>query len=281
VHDIDLINKKFRLCPDKNDVDSYMGASNDDNNDICCITVYVADDTSFFSSEEKGHPVPFEDLEEGSSAAVIGFYKADSLIDDDSKSCKIGLEAIVVQTGNFIKVTGTIGSEVNSDTNQFDFQVNPDQAVGSENPIKVELQEGTKIYSTMGVALDESAIKENTKAEIDGKIILDPDPGIPDVLNAAFISVDTDSITLDKLSGEIDNINGSARTFDLITAVETVCVEVTDDLQIFLITENGTLVSQLITFEELDNGNQVDIYGINNSSSECFEADTIIAFETE
>ena len=282
VLDIDLINKKFRLCPDKNDVDSYTGSSNyDNNNDSCCITVYVSDDTSFFSSENEGHPVPFEGLPEGSSSSIIGFYKTDSYMNDDSKSCNLGLDAIVVETGNFIKLTGTIVSEVNSVTHQFDFHVDPNQAVGSVNPIKVALQEGTKVYSTRGVALEKSELKVNIMAEIDGKIILDPDPIVPDVLNAAFVSVDTDSITLDKLSGEIDNINDSAGTFDLITTDKTVCVEVTDDVQIFLIKENGTLVSQMITFQALDNGNQVDIYDGNNSTSGCFIANTIIAFETE
>jgi hypothetical protein len=271
VRDIDLANNTFRLCPDKNDSDSYDGAGDDDNSDSCCITVYVSDDTSFFDSEEDGHPIPFEDLEEGSSSTVIGFYKADSSIDNDSNSCKMGLDAIVVQTGGFLKITGSIASDVNTDTDQFNFEVDPDQAVGSEKPITVQLQEGTKIYSTMGVALNENAIKKYRRAEIDGKLM--------DVLNATFISVDTNPVILGKLSGEIDNINDSAKTFDLITTDDTVCVEVSDSVQIFLITEGDSLESRMITFQELDNGNQVDIYG--SSSSGCFAADTIIAFESD
>ncbi len=281
VHDIDLINKTFRLCPDNNDLDSYNGASDDVNNNGCCITVYVSDDTSFFSSEDGGQPIPFKDLAEGSSAAAIGFYKTDSSINAESESCRLGLDAIVVQTGNFFKLTGTIKSDVDPVTDQFDFQVDPDQAVESVNPITVELQEGTKIYSTMGAALDESAIQENRRAEIDGKMVLASDPSLPDLLKATFISVDLDSILLDKLSGEIDNINHNAGTFDIITSVETLCVEIADDAQIFLITEDGTLVSQMITFEDLDNGIQVDIYGSNNSASGCFAADTVIAFESK
>jgi hypothetical protein len=275
VQDIDLINKKFRLCPDKNDDDSYIGDGNDDNSDSCCITVFVSDDTSFFSSEEDGHPVPFKDLEEGSSSTVIGFYKADSSMDDDSKSCKIGLDAIVVQTGDFLKLTGRIDTPVNA-KEQFNFEVDPGQVVVSEKLIAVQLQEGTKIYSTRGEALNESAIQKNTRAEIDGIMVLDPDL---DVLNATFISVDLDSIKLHKLSGKIKNINDIARTFDLIG--ETACVKVADDAQIFLITENGDLVSHMINFAELDNGNQVDVYGNNNGASGCFAADTVISFETE
>ncbi|UCH82155.1 MAG: DUF4382 domain-containing protein [Nitrospiraceae bacterium] len=281
VHDIDFTKMKFGLCPDMNDIDSYTGASHDENNNSCCVTVYVSDETSIFGSEEGGRQVPFGYLAEGSSVSVMGFYKTNASINDGSKSCNMGLDAVVVQTGDFLKLTGTIGSEVNPGTNQFDFQVDQDQAVGSENPVTVEILEGTKIFSTLGIALDETAIRVNTKAEIDGKIILNPDPNVPDILKATFISVDTDALTADKLSGVIDNINDSERSFDLLITDKTVCVEVADNVHIFFITEDGTLVSRMIPFEELDKGHVADIYGSSKSASECFAADTIIVFEAK
>ena len=275
VHDIDLVNNTFRLCPDKNDVDSYTGASSDDVNDSCCVTIYVSDETSFFSAFMHGNPVPFEDLTEGASATVIGFYRMDSSTYTD-RFYRMGVDAAVVQIGYFTKLKGMILSEVDPVTKQFDFLIDPDQEVESADPIKVKLQTGTKIYAHNGDALEESAIIGNRRAEIDGKLLLDPNPA---VLNASFVSIDMGSPLSDTQSGEIDNINYSFRTFDLLTASSHVCVEAAVDAQIFRITDNGTLVSHLITFSELDDGDLVDIYGSYNITSGCLIGDTIIAFD--
>jgi hypothetical protein len=274
VRDIDRTLSTFKLCPDNNDVESYHSADiNNDNS--CCVTIYVYDDTSFFDISIHGNPVTFGDLTEESSATVIGTRNIDL---SQNNSCSMGLDAIVVEIGDFLKLTGTIRSVVGDD-DRFGFMVDPDQEYESPDPINVHIQPGTKIYSSTGNPLDANHIKPDERAEIDGKIINELIG--PDTLNAAFISIIMDIAALEKLSGEIANIHYINKTFDLIKIAGTDCVEVGENTQIFRITESiNSYTSQMIGFSELGNGNKVDLYGVEyNSESGCFLPKTIIAFE--
>lgn len=272
VRDIDRTHNTFKLCPDNSDIESYHSTNNNENNTECCITVHVSNNTSFFDISVHGNPVTFGDLTEESSATVIGSRNI------ENNSCSMGLDAIVVEIGDFVKLMGTIRSVVGSD-DRFDFMVDPDQEYESPDPISVQLQLGTKIYSSSGDLLTKDHIEPDKRAEIDGKIISESSG--PDTLNAAFMSI-MDIAALEKLSGEISNINYTSMTFDLIKTTGTDCVEVGADTQIFWVTEStNSYTSELIGFSELGNGNKADLYGTKyNIISGCFLPDTIIAFNT-
>ncbi len=283
VRAINTTDNTFTLCSDSGNRMSFSGPNNiadnddDDYNNDGCVTVNVSDETSFFSSSAKGAEVPFDDLEVGDTDSVIGFFDTQYWKDDDKK-CHIAINAAVVEIGEFIKLMGTIVSEFDSAAQQFDFQIDPGQPVESTEAITVQLQEGTKLYSTAGKELDKFALIMNTKVEIDGTLLLDPDP---DELLATFISIDTDTIPSEKLSGEIQNVDEDAMTFDLITSDATVCVEASEDTQIFLITDGETLMSEMINFSDLADTMQADVYGIMSTDSACLAAETIIAFDSD
>jgi len=235
VKTINTIDKTFTVCSDSGNSKSFSGPnnitdSNGDNRD-CCVTVHVSDETSFFSMDAQGAQVPFGDLVEGESVSVIGFLHTGRNMYDDYHVCHMGIDAAVVEIGEFIKLMGTIVSEFDSGAQQFAFQIDPGQPVESTEAITVQLQEGTKLYSTAGKELDTSVLIMNAKAEIDGKLLLDPDP---DELLATFISIDTGAIPSEKLSGDIQNVDKDSMTFDLMTSDKTVCVEASEETQIFL-----------------------------------------------
>jgi hypothetical protein len=258
IRDIDEVNRKITLCLEESDND-------------CCVTIYVNDETSFFSSEPEGSPIEFEELAVGDTVTVIGFYSGSSSWiheksedKDENSSCSMGLDALVIERGEFLKLRGTIASPVDT-----------------ENPVIVQLQSGTKLYAWNGSLLREikenelDQIEEGQTAEVNGILLLDPEP---DILNAAFVLIDTSIVTKQRLSGEIADKDNSAKTFNLITMSGIVCVQAVY-ADIFLIQKTDhTYESIRISFMDLSNGQQVDLYG-THVSNECFEADTIIVFE--
>jgi hypothetical protein len=124
----------------------------------------------------------------------------------------------------------------------------------------------------MGAFIDDWTEEDilGKSSEIDG-IPLPRNSVNPDELVAAFILTE-------KYSGEIDNINDDDRTFDLVRTSDTICVDVPEDADIFLIEGLGS--SERIDFMGLDDGFTVDLYeDPGDSGSECLIPETIIAFE--
>lgn len=248
-----------------------------------CVEVSVSEGTSFFSSLNDGGQVAFADLMAGDMVTVVGKVRVAPHATgyDEEMDEKVVLDAIVVEIGGFLKLSGTIRSTVepvDTTSGQFDFDIAPGQGVSAENPVSVTLQPGTKIYSASGEALDQSAIVIGETAEVDGILVLS-DTG-PDMLNAAFVSVGTTLSSLEKLSGEIANINYDLRTFDLQTASGTVCVDVPppDGVSILEVqSTNDAYTSVYITMEGLENGEEVDLYGHTDTTSGCFVPEVIIA----
>ena len=70
-------------------------------------------------------------------------------------------------------------------------------------------------------------------------------------------------------------------TFDLITSDTTVCVEASEETQIFLITDGATLMSEMISFSDLSDTMRADVYGSMSTYTGCMAAETIVAFDLE
>jgi hypothetical protein len=272
--DIDTEAGTFQLCSGDLAKDHYYGY---------CVQVAVSGETSFFSSFNDGGQVAFADLVEGDMVTVIGKVRIAPLPTgyDEDRDEKMVLDAIVVEVGGFLELSGTIRSTVepvDADSGQFDFDIDPGQGVSAENPVLVTLQPGTKIYSASGEALDQSAIVIGETAEVDGILLLS-DTG-PDVLNSAFVSVGATLSSLERLSGQISSINYDLRTFDLQTGTETVCVNVPPQEEVSILevqSTNDAYTSVYITFGELADGEEADLYGHTDGASGCFVPEVIIA----
>jgi hypothetical protein len=278
VRDIDFADNQFTLCMN----DETDGMDNDDgNDDRCCITVSVSPDTSFFDADANGRAVDFEDLMVRDEATVLGFYQThSSSMDDRDESCHMMLDASVVEIGEFSKLKGTIFKDPDF-LEELRFRFDPGQGYGTGTEVTLLIQDDTKVYSaSLGAFIDDWTEEDivDKSSEIDGILLLSDSN--PDSLVAAFILIDETIPPSVRLSGEIDNINDRDRTFDLVlSSSDTVCVDVPEDADIFLIRGLGS--SEEIDFMDLKNGLTVDLYeDPDHSGADCFVPKTIIAFES-
>ncbi|MGE5892858.1 MAG: DUF4382 domain-containing protein, partial [bacterium] len=235
-----------------------------------CAYAYISGDTSFFSSMVQGNPVLFGDLKIGDQVTVIGLYRMDT--------AKMGVDAVVVEIGEFIeKLNGTIQSSIDQITQQFTFKVDLGQEITSDTGIiPVQIQTGTKIYGKDGNPITDLSVGQ--VAEIDGIAVMSNVN--PDVFNAALILVDTSTIPEGEISGTIENIDYTNKTFDLQTSTVTVCINVPDTATLFLVQEiNNQFESSIIDFSDLQNGMNADLYGAYENG--CFVPDTIIVYAPE
>jgi hypothetical protein len=278
VRDIDFADNQFTLCM----IEEIDGIDNDDgNDDRCCITVSVSPDTSFFDAVANGRAVDFEDLMVRDEVTAIGFYRTrSSSMDDSDDSCHMMLDASVVEIGAFSKFKGEIFKDPDF-PDELRFRFDPGQGFGTGTEVKLLIQGETKVYSVaLGAFIDDWTEEDilDKSSEIDGILLLSDSN--PDSLVAAFILIDETVPPSERLSGEIDNINGRDGTFDLVlSSSDTICVEVPEDADIFLISEFRS--SEMIDFTGLYNGLTVDLYeDPDHSGADCFVPKTIIAFES-
>ncbi len=301
VQRIDIDGREITVCPD------YI---NDENRPLCCITVSVPEGASIFNAQTDGEPAEIGDIMQGDTITVIGFLtvmppsmdpgdgtdidsdsdsedidESDDSNDDNEavntvshniRTCNMNMEAVVVQIGAFEKLQGTVLSPVDEDSGRFNFMVASVQGYGMSTEIEVLIGDATKIYSSSGEELDKSAIEVDSIAEIDGIMLLSDSE--PDTLVASFISID-DGVIRVPLSGMIDNIDHDAGTFDLIMDTDTVCVEIPDDVKIFMIMDNS---SEIIGFADLENGLNADLYEDPDAElSTCIVPEIILAFDVQ
>jgi len=247
-----------------------------------CTQVYVTEgEPSFFSANESGGPVEFGDLTVGNEVTVVGLMrmKTETTHYDggDDGASWLGIDAIVVEIGGFLeKLRGTALLPVDA-SERFPFELM--NGSGIEGTPQVQIQEGTKIYSPGGDPLDASSIEIGTVAEVDGVLLLKEDP---DVLNAAFILIDTAVEPETALSGTIvaESIDASNSTFDLYLgeSVPVKCVDASK-AQVYVAQESGSSYTFVEgEFADLMEGMEVDAYGAEGDG--CFVAETIIAYES-
>jgi hypothetical protein len=291
VKSIDEENDTFVLCLDRkgrifdsgDDDDRFEAEDADDYDDgdydgerHICVTVFADKDPSFFSAALGGAEVGFGDLAREDTVTVIGKLRMKMDMDGYGEREHCGIQAIVVEIGNFLKLSGTIRSEV--DMEVFDFALDPGQGIIA-NALGVQLQEGTRIFTTGGMEiLNTAAITNGVRAEIDGILLLNESPAL---LNSVFIllGADTPAPPQNMLSGEIMNLNVGMRTFD----IGADCVEVPMDALIIRVFENmmGYFSSEFIGLADLENGDLVDLHGgfETGDMPNCFIPDTIVYFD--
>ncbi len=282
VRNIDSEAGKFELCPSQtiyNAAYTYGDNSVDASSDVTtCVPIYTSSATSFFDAN--GDAAAFGHLSDNDIVTAVGniHMATDSTSSDTNGTEVMGLDAVVVEWGSFLRLGGTVKSAPDATTREFDFEISPGQGFPSGTVIKVALQDGTKVYSKEGVQLGEADIVAGITARIDGVLVLSS--GSPDILKAALAVLYQHPLTgTDSIEGMIMNLNVTGKTFDLYdsSTSTTECVEVQPTTSIFLITVSGSdYTSQVITLGDLANTQGVQVYG-DFVSSGCFSADTILA----
>jgi hypothetical protein len=291
VKSIDEENDTFVLCLDRKgmifdsrddhdefeaeDFDDYDDGDYDERHHIC-VTVFADKNPSFFSAALGGAEVGLEDLALEDTVTVIGKLRMKMDRDRYGEREHCGIQAIVVEIGEFLKLSGTIRSEVDMDV--FDFGLDPGQGIMA-NALSVQLQEGTRIFSTSGMeVMNTAAITNGVRAEIDGILLLDESPSL---LNSVFILLGsaTPAPPESMLSGDIENLNVGLRTFD----IGEECVEVPIDALVIRVFKNamGYFSSEFIGLGDLEDGDLVDLHGEFETGDmpNCFIPDTIVYFD--
>lgn len=284
VRNIDTPGGKFDLCPPQTvyraaytTTDKVLDAQHDVTT---CVPVYASPGTSFFDTN--GDPAAFGDLTENDLVTAVGNIRIDTMTTAAAGSALdvMGLDAVVIEWGKFLRLDGTVTTLPDSTTGEFDLELSTGQGFPTGTVLTVALQSGTKVYSKTGVELTEGDIEVGLKARIDGVLALST--GSPDILKAALaILYRHPLLALDKIEGMIMNLNAPGRYFDLYDPSTTVteCVEVAPTARIFLITAAGSsYTSDEIPLGDLSDTQTVQAYGdFTTSSSGCFTADTILA----
>jgi hypothetical protein len=278
---IDFQNTKFDLCPSKtlyHAAYTYSDKNVDAHHNVTtCVPVHTSSATSFFDVD--GNQAAFADLDEGELVTAVGHIRIDTLSrygHDDLH--EMGLDAVVIEWGKFLRLAGTVRSLPDVLTKRFDFEIYPGQGFPTGTVLVVELQNGTKVFSWIGLELGAADIAIGLKAKIDGVLVVSSTS--PDVLKAALAVLFTPPFTaLQRIEGTVLNLDPSGRTFDLYDpgASTTECVEVPSSAHIFLITITGSSYSsEEIGLGDLSDRQSVMAYGDYGSSS-CFSAQTILA----
>jgi len=243
-----------------------------------CIDIDAAQSSIF----DTGGALILDNIAKGDALTVIGFLRpmtAGSLLrerhehDDDYQHHDLSMEAVVIEVGapgSFVSLNGSARSAPADAMAAFDYEIDLGQGFVAGQHIDVQLLQGTRIFSREGQELDFSAVEVDTRATIDGVLMLSNTA--PDALNAALLVLDVAPTS--QLTGEIGSLQAAALT--LLTAGGDRCVAVDDVSDVFQVTllDDGSLTTR-ITVAGLEIGHNIDVFGAEGAGG-CFDAQTII-----
>ena len=281
VESVDDGERTFELCNthpvSHTEGDDRATSESDDENgdrDDHCVTVVSKFDgdnkTSFF--DENGDPTDFSDVDKGDAASVLGRFMLDREDED------LVFDAEVVQLGHPEAFDGEAETVVDGD-DQFLLDLETDQQV--DDPLIVQLQQGTKVFTRQGIRLPPSKIMVDDPVRATG--ILD-DSGADDLLKAAFIMVDVTAVETDRIDGVIseDPEDGGARLTVMTESGDTVCVDVpetADVYEVMMDDDNGLGTGKAIDRSDLELGDELSVFGVpGESAGDCFTAETVISW---
>jgi hypothetical protein len=177
--------------------------------------------------------------------------------------------------GTLLHLKGVIESTVD-DMDEFDFSIDPGQGFAEGSITTALLQDGTRIFSSDGVEVDESNITVDTTAGIDGIFATDPDGTF---YKTALLLLDLEISGDTVLRGSILTTDDASRQLVLDVDGSSECVDVPEAASIFLISqdEDGA-ISEEGSFEDLTPGLRTNAYGAYEEVGGCLVADSILAF---
>jgi hypothetical protein len=233
-----------------------------------CVRVVTDAETSVF--DENGDPLAFDLLMEGDEASVLGRFLPREEHGEHAEALVLLAEVIQLgPPGTARAVDGEVLTEVGAD-GRFTLSVGLDQLV-AERELVVELQPGAKVFSRAGKPLTEADIQPGTPARVVG--VLDP---VDEFLKASVVTLDLETMMLEKLSGEITEVRLDGAELDVDTGEEVRCVEVPEDAAVFLLElSNGDAVASPIDRSELVLGDEVQLAG---TPGECLVVEKLIVF---
>ena len=218
-----------------------------------CVDVATDVETSFFNEVGEQSAGGFGDLADGDMVVVIGEYGTDPFV----------LNAVVVENFDTAEqISGIVATEP-ADSQFLVLTVD-------EQDYIVELQPNTKFYNASGpITVDFVALGD--RVEVEGVIPAEADP---DVIRAALVFLEANMA--EQLSGTIaaGTLDTDARSFDLTTALESVCVRVAAEASILLVDTTGSTVMPG-GFGDLADDQVVDLFGATAADA-CFDADEVI-----
>ena len=233
-----------------------------------CTRVVTDAETAIF--DEDGDPAAFDLLMEGDEASVLGRFLPREEHGEDAEALVLLAEVIQLgPPGTARAVDGEVLTEVGGD-GRFTLSVDLGQFV-AERELVVELQPGAKVFSRGGNPLTEADIQPGTPARVVG--VRDP---VDDLLKASVVTLDLETMMLEKLSGEITEVRLGGAELDVDTGEEVRCVEVPEDAAVFVLElSNGDAVARPIDRSELVFGDEVQLAG---TPAECLVAKKLVAF---
>ena len=282
VRNINTAETSFELCPPQTVYHAaYTSAASfvDATKDVTtCVPVYASSGTSFFDTN--GDPAAFGDLAVDDLITAIGNIRIDTLASngDGYDLEEMGLDAVVIEWGKFLRLAGIVATAPDPATHDFDFALFAGQGFPTGTAIKTALQNGTKLYSKEGAPLTGADIMAGLEARVDG--VLSLSDTLPDSLKAALVVLFQQPFTaLDRIEGMVVNLAPGGLSFDLYdpAAATTECVTVDPATTLFLITTDSTsYTSTEITGADLVETQNLQVYG-DFAPSGCFSALTILA----
>ena len=282
VRNINTAETSFELCPPQTvyhaahtSAAGFVDATKDVTT---CVPVYASSETSFFDTN--GDAAAFGDLAVDDLITAIGNIRIDTLASkgDGYDLEEMGLDAVVIEWGKFLRLAGIVATAPDPATHDFDFELFAGQGFPTGTVIKTALQNGTKLYSKEGAPLTGADIAAGLKARVDG--VLSLSDTLPDSLKAALVVLFQQPFTaLDRIEGMVMNLAPGGLSFDLYdpAAATTECVTVGPATTLFLITTDSTsYTSTEITGADLVETQNLQVYG-DFAPSGCFSAHTILA----
>lgn len=279
VHNLDMTNKRFKLCDQPMDLTgtSDTGSATETVSTQtmdACIKV-VAANASVFSPD--GNPTDMNGIENNDMLTAVGFvrsYEDDNDLDaddvNDDSDHEIRLYAEVIEMGDmdtFAVVDGTVATEPQTEADAFGL------TLGDATEISVQLQAGTKVFSRSGQRLEYQSIAMGLTASVDG-VYTAMDSGI---LKSSLVIVDTAMIdTMEKLHGNVLDVDIDNRIITISTDGGEKMIRLSDGSRIFLMLEAGaSSLSDMIDIMAIPTNAELDVYG-HAANDGYFDADTVI-----
>lgn len=316
VHEVDMMNNRFKLCDTPVPVAAPSTTTSTSSVDSSaakslyimdgCIKVVAANASVF---NENGEPVDMSSIANNQMLTAIGFVRSyendneDDLDDDNGLENKDGEDgsddgeddnstSVSRHLGNDDDHAIRLYAEVIEMGDEGTFAV-VDGTIASEpqteadafgltledtTEISVQLQMGTKVFSRGGDRLDYQAIDMGLTASVDGIYsALDSS-----VLNSALVIVDTAMIdSMEQLHGHVLAVDTVNKIITISTDSGDKMIRLADTSSIFLLLEDtSNSLSSMIDIMALPTNVELDAYGHANTDG-YFDADTLIVEEQE
>jgi Domain of unknown function (DUF4382) len=198
-----------------------------------------------------------------------GDSDSDSDSDSDRVDMDLELDAIVIEIGGNATQTRGVVLSVPDENGKFEM------AVGEEENVTVQVQDGTKIFGADGER-DIGAIVVGAKILVEGVHVESANPEQNDGIFSALIFVD-DRIEHESLGGKIiDPLDANTMSFSLATDSGDRCVELVEEADIILVSQSDDgIVIEHGEFNDLALGQSVKTFGRLGVGG-CFQAKEVV-----